>query len=295
MNSSGTDAAAARRGLVPVPGGLAAGLRAATAAIHADLERGLGFTLGFTALADYTACLACHYAAFAVLEPPLAEISGWPAAGIDVLAHRRLPQLRADLAALRVDIACITRPAILAPTSFPAGLGVLYVLEGSSLGGHVILRDAKAKLGPAIHGATAFFGGGADRPSWPAFKSRLNAFGITHPAARPEVIAGALAAFEAFASAVAGLTPINPAVCPPPGIPASVGLPWVQPLYGATAGSARPAEPAPWLDKARQSSGRAYDLVQSRAGCSPPVAPPPAPTRVRVGRANRRSRHSPKA
>jgi heme oxygenase len=209
LNSPETDALAARRGQVPSPGGLAAGLRAATAASHADLEHLPGFTPDFTTIAGYTACLACHYAAFAALEPPLAEISGWPAAGIDLLAHRRLPQLRADLAALQVDIACIRRPAIPAiPASFPAGLGTLYVLEGSSLGGHVILRDAKAMLGPAIDGASAFFGGGLNRPSWPAFKSRLDAFGIAHPAAIPEVIAGALAAFASFASAAGALLPL---------------------------------------------------------------------------------------
>ena len=121
------------------------------------------------------ACLVCHYAAFAALEPPLAETPGWPAAGIDVLAHRRLPQLRADLAALNVDIACIGRPAIPAipaTGSFPAGLGAPYVLEGSSPGGHVILRDATARLGPSIDGATAFFGGGPPRPSWPSPRRR---------------------------------------------------------------------------------------------------------------------------
>jgi heme oxygenase len=206
MNQARTDAAARRR-LMPGAGGLAAGLRAATAAIHADLERLSGLTRGFTELADYAACLLRHHAAFAALEPPLAEISGWPAAGIDVLAHRRLPQLRADLAALNIDIACIGRPAISAipaTGSFPAGLGALYVLEGSSLGGLVILRDARARLGPSIDGATAFFGGGPDRPSWPSFKSRLDAFGAAHPAAMPEVIAGALAAFAAFAGAFGG-------------------------------------------------------------------------------------------
>jgi len=192
---------------VAAPAGLASGLRAATAGSHADLERRLGLTLGFTAIAGYAACLSCHYAAFAVLEPPLAELPGWPAAGIDLRAHRRLPQLRADLAALQVDVEAIPPPAIPAIAGFPAGLGVLYVLEGASLGGQVILRQAKARLGPAIDGATAFFGGGPGRPSWPAFKSRLDAFGAAHPAAMPEVTAGALAAFAAFASALGGLSP----------------------------------------------------------------------------------------
>ncbi len=203
MHQPGTEALAERRGQVG-GAGLAARLRAATAASHAELERRLGFAMGFTALAGYAACLACHYAAFAVLEPGLAEISGWADAGIDLLAHRRLPQLRQDLAALQVDTGNIPWPAIAAPASFAAGLGALYVLEGSALGGQVILRDARARLGPAIDGATAFFGGGPGRPAWPAFKSRLDAFGTAQPGAMPEVITGALAAFAAFASAFEG-------------------------------------------------------------------------------------------
>ncbi len=179
--------------------GLAAELRAATAAIHSELERRFGLPLAFAQTADYAACLARHYEVFVALEPPLAGYSGWQAAAIDVLAHRRLPQLQADLAALHVDIAQIIAPAM-PPASFPSALGVLYVLEGSALGGQVILRDAKARLGSAIEGATAFFGGRTGQPSWPAFKHKLDAFGAANPAATRQVIAGAMAAFGSFAS-----------------------------------------------------------------------------------------------
>jgi heme oxygenase len=201
------------------PKTLSARLRHATAGIHARLEASpatadTGLTLG-----DYTISLCRLHAVFAPIEAHLAAFSGWHEAGLDISAHRRVPDLQADLAALRVDAASLKRAEIEAPENFPAAVGMLYVLEGSALGGRLILRAAEAQLGPAIAGATAFYASPRPLP-WPAFKSRLDAFGETFPAAQHLVATGALAAFTAFASATAGLQnhPNSLNLVPTPGI-----------------------------------------------------------------------------
>ena len=64
-------------------------------------------------------------------------------AGLDMARRSRLTQIDADLAALgpvTLDQAASQQSEHLAPLPFGEALGWLYVVEGSSLGGHVILR-----------------------------------------------------------------------------------------------------------------------------------------------------------
>jgi heme oxygenase len=74
------------------------------------------------------------------------------------------------------------------------------VLEGSKLGGLVILRDVETRIGSQIIGATRFFGGcGAPAgPTWPAFKTALDGFGNECPDRRLDVVSGAESVFRAI-------------------------------------------------------------------------------------------------
>ncbi len=78
-----------------------------------------------------------------------------------------------------------------------------YVLEGSALGGRVILRQLKPLGLSEAAGASYFAGDGPETGRrWTTFLARLEAVGT--PKRRPGVIAGAFRAFEAltaFASA----------------------------------------------------------------------------------------------
>jgi heme oxygenase len=95
-------------------------------------------------------------------------------------------------------------PASLLPDlpTFAHALGALYVLEGSALGGQVILRDIEARIGRQIAGATQFFGGRgtAVGPTWQTFKTALNAFGRQQPFRAADVISGAERVFHAIAT-----------------------------------------------------------------------------------------------
>lgn len=134
----------------------------------------------------------------------MAQFDDWPEWGIDLAAHCRAPALRKDLAALGFDHAGLPRLVIPPMADFAAALGALYVLEGSALGGKVILRALEARLGKQIAGAAAFFGssGREGALAWPVFKARLDDFGLGRPAAQARAVAGAMAVFRQFAEAL---------------------------------------------------------------------------------------------
>jgi heme oxygenase len=179
-------------------------LKQSVAAIHDEIEAGAAIPDGILSLADYALCLGRFHAVFAPVEECLAAFDDWPEWGIDLAAHVRTPALRADLAALGFDHAALPRLVLPPMADFAAALGGLYVLEGSSLGGKVILRSLEARLGSRLAGAAAFFGGAGRQGAlaWPAFKARLDCFGEGRPAAQARAIAGAMAVFRHFAAAL---------------------------------------------------------------------------------------------
>jgi heme oxygenase len=118
-----------------------------------------------------------------------------------------------DLAALGADPA---RVALAAPAQLPDlpnfahALGALYVMEGATLGGRLILRDLEMRLGDTIADATCFFGGRGKRvgPMWQSFREMLDNFGSENPQLSADVVAGAervfLAMLDWFAPFCAG-------------------------------------------------------------------------------------------
>jgi len=107
---------------------------------------------------------------------------------------RRCALLEADLAALR-------QPA--PPAEFSAArasglylLGMLYVAEGSALGGRVIHRQLDY-LFEAAEGRTFFAGDALTARHWRFFLDHLRA-SCTDPSDLPELVAGAEAGFALF-------------------------------------------------------------------------------------------------
>jgi len=185
---------------------LSARLKQSVAGLHDEIEAGAAIPDGILSRADYAACLGRFYAVFAPVEDALSEFADWPEWGINLGAQRRTPALRADLLALGVIHTGLPRLVPPKMADFASALGGLYVLEGSALGGKVILRALQARLGPQIAGATAFFGGaGRERTlTWPAFKTMLDKFGAGRPASQARAVAGAMAVFQQFAEALRG-------------------------------------------------------------------------------------------
>lgn len=170
-------------------------LREATRKVHERLERGARVVSRARAVTDRRALVQAfhrlHVEAETVLAPWLADVPG-----LDFDQRRRAPVLDRDLAVLG------GRPAVARGTGLSVGgvnegLGVLYVLEGSTLGGRIIQKELQG-CGDGLVGL-GFLNPYGDRTGerWRAFLSVLEARAQT-AADEAQMIAGALAGF-AFA------------------------------------------------------------------------------------------------
>ncbi len=124
-------------------------------------------------------------------------------AGWEPVLDRFFPgQQRPHLARLAADLAVLQRaPLPAAPPPHAGNIaeawGVRYVLEGSALGGRVLLEQAAAIGLSATHGARYFAGEGAETGRhWADFLAQLDA--AATDAATPAIIDGARAGFSAL-------------------------------------------------------------------------------------------------
>lgn len=119
---------------------IVARLRSATGEAHQRLEDRLDI-FGRVRSAEERRALVelfygLHEGAERALTPLLQDV-----AGLDYAERRRVPLIRADLAALgRNSPTPMAVCPVDGPASVPEALGFLYVLEGSTLGGKVIRR-----------------------------------------------------------------------------------------------------------------------------------------------------------
>jgi heme oxygenase len=80
--------------------------------------------------------------------------------------------------------------------------GALYVLEGSRLGGAVLVRRALDNADIRVRAATRYLGHGSGRSFWPSFLARLEASSAVRQAPQ-EAVAGAREIFTLFSSCIA--------------------------------------------------------------------------------------------
>ncbi len=168
-------------------------LRAATQEVHDRLHRHAGFAAIQDATiqsADYQRLLARLYGFYLPFEA---------AAGIGA---ERSTWLAADLAALGAPrpLAALPRcPHLPWLASAHSRLGARYVVEGSALGGRELARSLDRLLGTdAMAGRRFFVGRGSGTgEAWRDYLAQLSA-APPEPAARAEIISGAVATFAAF-------------------------------------------------------------------------------------------------
>lgn len=150
-------------------------LRQATREAHSRIERALPlFQLGLT-LPLYTRVVAAFYGFYAPLEPLCQEAAGRTRSALDLATRAKTPLLANDLARLGYTTEavlalprCISLPPV---ASMSAALGVLYVMEGATLGGQIISRHLNDALSLQAHEGVAFFTGYGDqtRDMWKRF------------------------------------------------------------------------------------------------------------------------------
>jgi heme oxygenase len=80
----------------------------------------------------------------------------------------RLPLLQRDLAQLGIQGLPLREPDKGDVADQAYALGALYVIEGSTLGGKILIRHLQSRLGAVISGSTAFYelDGKLDSPHW---------------------------------------------------------------------------------------------------------------------------------
>ncbi|WNZ65863.1 biliverdin-producing heme oxygenase [Myxococcus sp. MxC21-1] len=141
------------------------------------------------------------------LEARLARLGLEAVPGLSVHARWKVPLLKEDLRALGHDDASLERlphcaelPSL---AGVPEALGCLYVLEGSTLGGQLILRHLRRHFDGVALGDFSFFRAYGDEvgPRWRAFGDAVNHASIaaTEATFDARVVTGAQVTFDAFA------------------------------------------------------------------------------------------------
>ncbi len=157
-------------------------LRDATAQAHRQLEAAVAIGRRCADRASYRALLGEFLGIYEPLERELAAVE-WDGLGIDFPRRTKTQWLRDDLLALGLsprEIAALPRAAQLPSILRPAdGFGVLYVLEGASLGGQLILRQVKPALSVTEKAGASFFTsyGAEIGEYWRDFTSAMDAYG----------------------------------------------------------------------------------------------------------------------
>jgi heme oxygenase len=172
-------------------------LRGATRALHDRIEAVVGLPERVTTVAEYRVVLERFWGFHAPLEAALAE-RDWR--GFDFERRRRAHEAAADLAALgERDLEGLPLWEGYRPGSEAEAFGVLYVLEGSTLGGRVIRRGLDARLGAQVAGATRFFDGRGRTGAklWREFLTTLDVR-VRTTEERAAAVHGAQAAFQAM-------------------------------------------------------------------------------------------------
>jgi heme oxygenase len=170
-------------------------LRTATADLHAVVDARFSTDFGVDSQA-YGRFLTALGSVVLPLE------AAFEAAGVERLLpdwpqRRRAPSLRLDLETLGVPVPV---PLPLAPPRSDARLfGMLYVLEGSRLGGKLLLRRVVATPDAKVRSATRYLGHGDGRDLWRPFLERLESSAAV-ACAPAATIAGAREAFGLFAA-----------------------------------------------------------------------------------------------
>jgi len=187
-------------------------LKEGTAIRHEAVERMVDLPNQLRDADTYADLLARFYGFYLPAEAALANVSGYDAVGIDFEARRKSHLLRQDLAAVGRDPEAVPLSSDLpAVRSLGQALGWLYVFEGATLGGRVVSRMARERLGVTPESGGSFFASYGDRVGemWAAFRAALVRHATT-PRAEEEVVSAAGDAFDRFGLWLAPAAGVKP-------------------------------------------------------------------------------------
>jgi heme oxygenase len=152
----------------------------------------------------YAATVARLYGFYAPLERSLSahrEVGFVALAGLDLAMRTKTPSLERDLAALGLEREvlplCDDLPRL--PTAAHV-FGCAYVLEGATLGGQIIGRHLRERLGIGAESGAAFYAayGKQIGPMWRRFGRSVDAYARAHPDRSEAIVEGAARTFDAL-------------------------------------------------------------------------------------------------
>ena len=175
-------------------------LRSGTRDLHRSLEATQVFMRLMSdkvALDDYKRALLSLQITYSNLEPRLIPaLQKWAP---DYPYIPRLPLLQCDLVQLDIHDLPLCEADTGDVVDKASAMGALYVIEGSTLGGKLLLRHLQSRLGPVISGAMAFYGldGKLDSHNWAATQVIIHENLIT-PASIDSALLSARQIFSTF-------------------------------------------------------------------------------------------------
>jgi heme oxygenase (biliverdin-IX-beta and delta-forming) len=180
-------------------------LKAQTHQQHKQIEQRMPFFNATFTLQEYVRTVAIFLGFWEPMEQRLAAINGWQTVGIHLTHRFRAHRLHRDLRALGVselEIENFPRATSLPIlTNVYNGLGCLYVLEGSTLGGQLIARELARRFAIDDHSGTSFFfsHGSNVGEQWQQFCSAVTIH-VDHPAKENAALTSAVATFASLDS-----------------------------------------------------------------------------------------------
>lgn len=155
-------------------------LREATRLGHARVEAVLPLLEAGMTMERYARVLEAFFGYYAPLEPLLARTAGADGQAVAIDRREKLPLLIADLTVLgktSADLEALPRCTELPRVAHAShALGVLYVLEGATLGGQIICRHLSKQLRIDAQSGAAFFSGYGERTRamWADFSQHVD-------------------------------------------------------------------------------------------------------------------------
>lgn len=180
---------------------LAAQLKASTRAIHDRVEALLGIDAADFDAAAWGRLLGALYRVVQPIEAQLGAIDGLEEWLPDWRSRKRAHLLATDLAALGIAEPAVEAAPVV--STVPGALGALYVVEGSTLGGQVILARLAPRLGATLARSDRYHRRVDVMLHWRRFVAHLNQFGALRPAEHGLCMQGAQSAFAAFETSFA--------------------------------------------------------------------------------------------
>lgn len=140
---------------------------------------------------------------YTVIEQALQKINDWEKFGFDIKSRMKANWLKEDLLKLGKTKESIEQIAhcnnIPNIQNMAEALGVLYVLEGSTLGGQILQRHLANALNLNTENGARFFGGYGKteiRDKWVAFQKLLTDFDKKFPQDKQKIVNTAIATFQ---------------------------------------------------------------------------------------------------